>query len=200
VPGQVIMHLLITGKPGVGKTTLIKKIYQTIITRSNIEAIGFYTAEVREGANRTGFKVINLNNEQDQGCLAKIGGSGPKVGRYTVDIDSFERIAIPILETAINYRPSSSKQLIILIDEIGKMELLSRKFRQLINQLYVAWRHTADDHGVKIVSTVPISRGIGAVEDIRSEKGIKEFTVTPYNRNEMVDQIVDMLIGNTLTR
>ena len=106
-------HILITGPPGVGKTTLIKKLHTLCAP-----VVGFYTEEIR-GTNevRLGFDVITLDNERLRKPLARQQSNqrGPKVGKYTVHVADFESIVIPCLEKAIQ-----NENEIIIIDEIGK--------------------------------------------------------------------------------
>ena len=48
-----------TGKPGVGKTTVIKKIIEKY--KKNIG--GFYTEEIREKGHRVGFRIKKTAGE-----------------------------------------------------------------------------------------------------------------------------------------
>ncbi len=117
-------HILLTGKPGIGKTSVIKKIVPLLGT----EAGGFFTEEIRVMERRMGFRVVTLDGAE--GVLAHVEcNSNYTVGKYRVDQDSFERVAIPALESAIKHKS------IIIIDEIGKMELFSMKFRMLVSSV-----------------------------------------------------------------
>lgn len=115
------VKILITGSPGCGKTTLIKRIAENISYPVN----GFFTAEIRKGGTRVGFEVESFGGEK--AVLSHVDiRSKNRVGKYGVDIEAFEKIALPEIEKAIN-----GKNLLI-IDEIGKMELYSARFRELI--------------------------------------------------------------------
>ena len=110
-------HILITGQPGIGKTTLIKKLAQKLPKSLS----GFYTEEVRDSnGRRTGFDVVSIVNANNRKPLARDSclQSGPKVGKYTVLVSEFESIAISCLE-----KGTSSKY--IIIDEIGKTGVFS---------------------------------------------------------------------------
>ena len=85
-------NILITGRPGIGKTTLIKRIADQL----GPQAGGFYTEEIRRGPERMGFKVRNLDGVE--GILAhKDIKSNQRVGKYGVDVDEFERVALPAI-------------------------------------------------------------------------------------------------------
>jgi len=89
-------HILLTGKPGVGKTTVIKKIVPLL----GVDAGGFYTEEIRVMDRRMGFRIVTLDGKD--GILAHVDcNSNYKVGKYRVDLDSFEKVAIPALEKAV---------------------------------------------------------------------------------------------------
>lgn len=120
--GAAIKNILITGNPGVGKTTLI----QNIISRLNISAGGFYTAEVRdENGKRWGFKVIALDGRED--VLASVDTiSSHRVSKYGVDVAAVDRIAVSAIRDAL------SRSQIVVIDEIGRMELASKQFRDVV--------------------------------------------------------------------
>lgn len=117
-------HIILTGKPGVGKTSVIKK----IIPLLGGDAGGFFTEEIKEMDRRMGFRIVTLDGED--GILAHVDcSSNFKVGKYRVDLDSFERVAIPAVENAMKNKS------IIVVDEIGKMELFSMKFKELVKTI-----------------------------------------------------------------
>lgn len=119
------MRLLIAGRPGSGKTTLLLSVLKRFPNRFS----GFYTEEVRESGRRTGFTVTSVGTEETV-LFASV--SFPRnhyaVSKYGVDVKAFERIALKEMEEAIkNNSP-------LLIDEIGKMELLSDGFCRLLKE------------------------------------------------------------------
>eukprot|EP00906_Rhabdomonas_costata_P006978 RCo010088 len=93
------MALLVTGSPGVGKTTLLLKVGEYLCTAHPAVAMdGFITTELRGSGGRVGFNVVTLD-KRVTAPLARIGEhQGPRVGRYVVDLSSFENVAIPVLE------------------------------------------------------------------------------------------------------
>ena len=109
-------HILLTGPPGVGKTTLVKKLHKKLLTPVS----GFYTEEIRSSSGlRLGFDIVSLEDETKRAPLARESSSvlGPKVGKYTVNLSQFESIAIPCLQKMI-----SEGHKTIIIDEIGTVE------------------------------------------------------------------------------
>lgn len=167
------MNILITGKPGIGKTTLIKKLIDSIPFQKG----GFYTEEIRQDGKRTGFSLTTLDGKQS--ILASVKAKSPyRVGKYYVDIDSIETIGVESIRKAIN-----DKELII-IDEIGKMELHSKKFRDIVLE--------ALDTG-RVIAT--IRKGSSDfVDEIKQRRDVKLLEMNLQNRDMLPDQIKDMVI------
>ena len=113
-------NIIITGLPGVGKTTLIKGILHEI---RSLNPIGFYTEEIREQGIRTGFSLVSVTGEKSILASENIP-SRFRVGKYGVDLVNFENFIgnIPFRD------PAKS---LIIIDEIGKMECFSKMFTEL---------------------------------------------------------------------
>lgn len=117
---------MITGPPRCGKTTLIMRLSQDPSLSDKIG--GFTTEEFREKGQRLGFKIIALPGKEE-GLLARKGYPSPhRVGKYGVNIQDLEKIGCSSLEAALH----SGK--FIVVDEIGKMELFSEKFRTVLYQ------------------------------------------------------------------
>ena len=166
-------HILLTGKPGVGKTTIIKKIIPLLGTSAG----GFFTEEIRVMDRRMGFRIVTLDGRED--IMAHVDcNSNYKVGKYRVDLDSFERIAIPALENALKDKS------IIVIDEIGKMELFSAKFRELVRNIL---------DGKKPLLCVIKENGDTFTEKIKNRGDVSLVTVNYENREGLPEKVLDML-------
>jgi nucleoside-triphosphatase len=118
-------RLLLEARPGAGKTTAFRRLAD-LLRESGDAVAGFTTEELREGGRRVGFAVESIDGERQ--TLAHVDLPGPpRVGRYGVDLEAFERVALPSLEA-----PRGG---IVLIDELGKMELASERFRDAVERL-----------------------------------------------------------------
>lgn len=169
-----ICSILLTGSPGVGKTTIVKKLIQ-LFKEKQIKCIGFYTEEIRsDNGSRIGFDVIDVDGKH--GILARENPSDnikrPHVGKYSVYIKNFENIALSLLKIEPNT--------ILIIDEIGKMELLSKSFKQRIEEIFGR---------TIILATIPNRQTIDVVEKIRTHKSSLLFEITKTNRNQIADEI-----------
>ena len=94
------INIFLTGNPGVGKTTAIKRIVEYLSSKG-IPSGGFYTEEQRsESGTRTGFVIKTLLG--NEGIMASVGpGKGPKVGKYIVNTKSIDDIAVTSIKEAI---------------------------------------------------------------------------------------------------
>ncbi|MCS7097307.1 MAG: NTPase [Candidatus Methanomethylicia archaeon] len=120
------MIIAITGRPGIGKSTVCLKVIE-MLRNKGFAVGGIICPEIREKNVRVGFKVLDLISGKE-GLLAHVRGKSPfTVGKYYVLLDSFENIAIPALEYAINHAD------IIVFDEVGPMELKSKKILNIIS-------------------------------------------------------------------
>lgn len=166
-------HILLTGKPGVGKTSVVKKVLPLL----GMDAGGFYTEEIRELDRRMGFRIVTLDGEDS--VLAHVEfNSNYRVGKYRVDLDSFEKVAIPALERAMRHKS------IIVIDEIGKMELFSMKFRELVSKIL---------DGEKSLLCVIKENGDAFTEGIKKRKDVTVVTVNYENRGSLPEEVFKML-------
>jgi nucleoside-triphosphatase THEP1 len=145
-----VKNLLLTGRPGVGKTTVV----QAVVGLFPGELGGFFTEEIRERGTRRGFSISSVEGESAVMAHADLR-SPVRVGKYGVDVAAFERIALPALRGAIQ------RKQIIVIDEIGKMELVSRNFFEAVREA-LSWQICGgDDHAA---SASVCGRNKGAAE------------------------------------
>jgi nucleoside-triphosphatase len=169
--------LLLTGKPGTGKTALIKEAIATTKVRGG----GFYTEEIRTGGIRQGFRIITLDGQE--AVLAHVNISSPyQVSKYKVDIDSLNRVGVSALRQALKESD------LILIDEIGKMELLSPQFREAVTQ--------AIGSGKKVLGTIMLNPHPFA-DEIKRRPEVKTLLVTRDNRDEVMGEVLNWLIEGT---
>jgi len=160
------LKIAITGKPGTGKTTLIKRIFSELSSR-NVSVSGFYTEELREKGQRIGFDIVMLNKEVRLPLARKEMGK-PRIGKYRVFIENIEK-ALKLIKPADLY----------IIDEVGKMELLSPSFKSYILNLLEEKNYI-------------ITYGLGIDENIRKsiEEKSRVFVLNSENREYLFNEIL----------
>ncbi len=163
-------HLLVTGLPGTGKTTLLVKLGRCL---ADLHPAGFYTEEIREAGVRRGFKLVSLDGREGILAHADFRG-GFRVGRYGVDVRGFDNFldALDLGES-----PAS----LVFIDEIGKMECLSSRFVELMRKL-LGSRKT-------VVATVAF-KGSGFIAEVKGRPDCEIREVALGNRDRMVDELM----------
>jgi len=159
--------ILLTGRPGVGKTTVIRRLVELL---GNRPLAGFYTAEIREAGQRVGFGATTFSGKT--GLLAHTAlRSNYRVGRYRVDVAAFEKLVLPELA-----RPCA----LLLIDEIGKMECFSARFVEAVRKVF--------ERRQPLVATVAAS-GTGLIAEVRQRTDVELWTVTRENREKLPRQL-----------
>ncbi|MFX1304278.1 MAG: nucleoside-triphosphatase [Promethearchaeota archaeon] len=123
--------VLITGPPRCGKSTLISQLIDYYNNKKNYIIYGFLTPEIRESGNRIGFDILDIYSGK-RSQLSRVGNFKTKhmVGKYNVFIEEFDNY----LNNALNLEGKSVD--LVIIDEIGKMELFSKKFQDFIKQIF----------------------------------------------------------------
>jgi nucleoside-triphosphatase len=169
---------LLTGPPGVGKSTVVSRVILQLKSAGVIVG-GCSTAEKKVKGARVGFEVLNLT-DGTRGELASLtSGLGPRVGRYRVNLTDLSVVGAAGLSKAA----ASSE--VIVIDEVGPMELVSPEFRRGVRACL--------DSGKPILAVVHERLEDDLLTELR-EKAKETITVTVENR----DQAADGLAGSLL--
>jgi nucleoside-triphosphatase len=115
--------LLLTGNPGVGKTTVLTKTVDALKAEGYTVG-GILSREVREGGARVGFELLDINSGK-RGWLAHVNQkTGPQVGRYRVNLQDLNSIGAQAILGAVENCE------VVAIDEVGPMELFSARFKE----------------------------------------------------------------------
>jgi len=122
------MKIFLTGKPGVGKSTVFLRIVE-ILRERGIKVGGFTTPEVREKGRRVGFVVRDLVSGREKMFASIRFEKGKRFGKYKLDVKAFEEIALEAMDFALKRCD------VIAIDEIGKMEFLSESFKEKLGKI-----------------------------------------------------------------
>ena len=166
--------ILLTGRPGVGKTTLVNRVYEHY-SKNGFKIEGLTTREVREGGARTGFMITDLSSGQEGWLAKKDLGTGPRVGSYVVVSDDLEKIGVAALERSMN-----SAADLVIVDEIGPMEMTSTSFRNNISRIL---------NGMKtVVATVKFGSRYPEVEN--TWRKILHWEITKENRERIYRRII----------
>jgi nucleoside-triphosphatase len=169
-------RILVTGPPGIGKTTLVLRVLDLLPSK---RFAGFYTEEIRGRSGRTGFRLVTLDGRRAQ--LATAGGKGgPRVGRYAVHLEAVESVC----EDALEPGPGIDG---VVIDEIGKMECLSPAF--------VRAARRALSGPVMVLGTVALAGG-GFIGEAKRLPGVEVILLSRENRDRLPVDLAGRIVGS----
>ena len=164
---------LLTGRPGTGKTSLIKQ----AVTEFHGNAGGFYTEEIRSQGTRLGFKLVTLDGQE--ATLAHVDSrSRYRVSKYGVDVDSLEKVGVSAL------RRAAGQCDLVVVDEIGKMELFSASFREAVRQIIGSSK--------RVLGTIMFNPNPWA-DAIKQQPQVNLVEVTRANYHQVLDDLRDWL-------
>jgi nucleoside-triphosphatase len=162
--------LLLTGSPGVGKTTVLLKVVESLKAKG-YSVGGMISREVRSRGVRVGFEIWDLSSNA-RGWLAHVNQpSGPQVGKYRVNLDDLNGIGVKAIRKAVD------KCDVIAIDEVGPMELFSEKFKEAV-------RRAVESEKV-VVGVVHWKARDRLIEEVKAREDAEIITVTCENRDKL---------------
>jgi nucleoside-triphosphatase len=164
---------LLTGRPGAGKTSIIKQ----AIAESNIDVGGFYTEEIRDEGVRVGFKLVTFDGRE--AILSHIKfNKRYRVGKYGVDTDILNEVGVTAIQKA------AMECDLVVIDEIGHMELLSADFRDTVREIVYGGKRTL---GTIMHNANPFA------DDIKRQPQVNLVTLTRDSYSHVLGDIKEWL-------
>ena len=171
--------ILITGPPRCGKSTLIVRLIE-YISKRHMSVYGFLTPEVKVGENRIGFDILDIKTKEREE-LARKGNFNTKfhVGKYCVFIEKFEKFISNF--DNITFQQDN----LIIIDEIGKMELFSKKFQEFILKIF--------DSNIFIIATIGLTVKHSIKDHLLNLPGVRIFNLNSQNFHRTYQKITSMI-------
>jgi nucleoside-triphosphatase len=172
--------LLLTGRPGVGKTTVLRAAARKL---AGFHQAGFYTEEIRVGRERRGFRLITFDGKE--AIIAHVDLPPPRISKYGVDVAAIDRFSATLLLDSAPGKPNpGERSAIYLVDEIGKMECLSAVFVDAMRRVL--------ESGRPLLATVA-ERGGGFIAEVKRRRDVEIWTVTQATRDALPDRIVSWM-------
>jgi nucleoside-triphosphatase len=164
-------NVLITGRPGSGKSTMIKRLLEHL---PHGAASGFLTEEIRDGHQRVGFRIVTTDGREGLLAHVKLVGAH-RVGRYGVDVAGFEQLVLHLID------PRRVEAPILVIDEIGRMECLSVKFTAAVD--------FALGSSKLVVATAGLVES-GYAAELCQRPGVEVLELSPDNREDVFTRLI----------
>ncbi len=158
--------ILVTGRPGSGKSTLLHAVLDALQPAAG----GFFSPEVRdEAGRRTGFDIVTLDGQTAP--LARVGGKGSHyLGRYAVDVAAVDSVGVPAIERALEAGR------LVVIDEIGKMELFSAAFQRAVIEVF--------RHHRPLLATI-MQAAHPFADELKAQPDVTLLELTDANRDQV---------------
>lgn len=173
--------LLVTGSPGVGKTTVLLKVVEAL-KAGGYSVGGMISREVRSGGSRVGFEVLDISTGKS-GWLAHVDQEvGPQVGKYRVNLEDLDGIGAEAIVKAVENSD------IVAVDEIGPMELFSQKFQEAVRR--------AVESTKVVVCIVHWKARSRLIDEIRIRGDAEVYVVSYGNRESLHELLVGKAVGS----
>ncbi|MBC7128860.1 MAG: NTPase [Thermoplasmatales archaeon] len=176
---DVIPKIGITGAPRVGKTEGLIRIMERLKDKYTFG--GMITKEIEENGERVGFKIIDLMTKEERIFAHVDIDSSYRVGKYKINLKALDEFGIPAIERAIK----DDRIDIVVVDEVGKMELESKKFREAIKEVL-------DCEKPALITLHKKSRD-ATLQGIRNRNNVRILEITQKNRNLLPYKIEKIL-------
>jgi len=171
--------VFVTGRPGVGKTSVLLRAVNNLKNREYTVG-GMISREVREGGVRVGFEIMDFSTGQ-RGWLAHVNQpTGPQVSKYRVNLTDLNAIGVNSILNAVKNAD------IIIVDEIGPMELFSQAFREAVAQ--------AIESSKPMLGTIHLKARDPLIDAIKKREDAEILEITYENRGQLHNLIIDKVV------
>lgn len=171
--------ILVTGRPGVGKTTVLLRAVE-MLKAKGYKIGGIITREIREHNMRVGFEIQDIYTGK-KGWLAHVNQpTGPQVSRYRVNLEDLDDVGASAIFDAVKNAD------IVIIDEIGPMELFSKTFKDAVTY--------AVESGKPVVGTIHFRARDPLINMLKTSQDTEILEVTLANRTHLHKLIVNKVV------
>ena len=184
-----IKNILLTGQPKAGKSYTLSKLIESFQKNKNIKIKGMLTNELTFAGTRVGIKIKDIKKEEEELFAIKFfkndkyNPSNLKtLGNYQIDTEALDRIALPIFNNLENCN-------LLIIDEIGRMELESEKFKKEIEKVF----NISKSENFVILATVPIKDDVNFVEELKNRNDTELIELSRENRDDVFKNIFNKI-------
>lgn len=167
--------LLLTGPPGVGKTTALLRIAEALKAKG-YGVGGMISRDVRRDGSRIGFEVMDFSDGRT-GVLATVNQNKcPRVGKYHVELDDLNRVGVNAILRAVENLD------VVIVDEIGPMELFSEQFREVVRKAFESQK--------LVLCTIHWKMTDNLIDSIKKREDSEMYMITHENRQNLPKTVI----------
>ena len=175
------LRIFLTGQPGIGKTTIIRLIARELERRGK-KVGGMISSEIRDTRGRVGFQLEDISTHKI-GILAhsqEKPRDAPTVGKYHVNLFDIKNIGATAIRNAVDIAD------VIIIDEIGPMELKSNEFVIVVESALASKK--------SLIGTIHQHCAHPLVSSIKCNSTCRLIEVSSHNREKIPSEVVGAVI------
>lgn len=172
-------NFLITGRPGSGKSTLVRSVLSALKAQGFTPG-GLITPEIRQSGQRVGFKLIDLTTRTERILAHVRQPAGPRIGRYRVSLENLEFMTELSLERALLQAD------FLVIDEIGPMEVFSSRFQTAVLNAFSSNK--------PLLATIHQRTTTGFIGELKRRPDVILWEITPENRETVKSELINRLV------
>lgn len=173
----------ITGLPGAGKTTALLRVID-MLKDEELKVGGMINEPIIEKRHQVGVTTKNLLTGEQEIFASVDFESKIMVGKIGVNIPVLERVGVQAIKDACEQCD------LIVIDEVGKMEVESEMFSEVVK--------AALEVNKPMILTLHKKSRNPLLQDIRRRDDVRILEVTPTNRNLLPYKIVRLMNGENI--
>ncbi|MGC9516410.1 MAG: NTPase [Methanomicrobiales archaeon] len=174
-----MINILLTGPPGIGKTTVLNRI-KNYIKGNNLVVGGVYCPELCQNGQRIGFKIIDLITN-DEGILSHINIDGPRLGKYRVNLKDLDTVGTSAIYKALDESD------FILIDEIAPMELNSPNFCEAVLEAF--------NSSKPVIAVIHKRSKNPFIINLKKRDDVEIYEITKENRNTIHREVLRNILN-----
>ncbi len=168
----------ISGALGPQKSETIKSIIK-MLDEEGFDVGGMVTEPIMEDNKRVGFQVMDWSTKEKAVFSHLDLQSSVEVKGYGVNLDSLNEVGVKAIKNA------AKENDIILIDEIGKMQVESEKFCETIRSIYEVNKPLIITFEKKSRNTL--------LQDLRRRDDVRMLELTNVNKDLLPYKVVELI-------
>ena len=174
------MIVLLTGRPGIGKSTALSRIADMLGRR---RCAGLLAKEILRDGERIGFSSYGLRCKESVVLAHKEIRTGRYIEDFGVDPEALDGLCEKESAAA-----EDKEVRLVVLDEIGRMQMMSEGFKRLLEKTADSSRH--------LIATICLEDEIEYIREFKKREGVRLFVLDEENREEIPLEVCRLVCGD----